>query len=452
MEEALTEGTEPTDGLGPWKEFLCRACGLIYNEGEGDEDSGLAPGTRFEDIPEDWSCPVCGVRKQDFEPYVRRTAAEQEAQDAPPAIVADEDGIVIVGAGIAGWSAAAAIRALDATTPITMVTQCSGDVYNKPELAIAFSRGMSPQKLCRERGADAARRLNVQLMPDTAAVGLSTRFKRLRTTRGTLPYKRLVLALGARSTLPGGLDPSLCWRINNLQAWSGLYRNLEGGAKSVVIIGAGMIGCEMAEDLAKAGHKISLLNLAGLPLHGLLPEPAAERLLAGLTGLGVDYHGGTKVSGVARDADGTMLVSRETGSSIRADHVIVAAGLAVQPRLIKTAGIEFLGGIVVDPSTLQTSAADVYALGDCVTILGAPCRFIEPISKQAEAIAATIAGLEHGGYQHRAPLIRLKTRCAPIVIEGSIMPQAEWRVVENTAETLVMEQWHEGQLRAKLVA
>ena len=48
--------------------YKCRACGYIYDPVEGDPDSGIAPGTLFEDIPNTWSCPVCGVRKEDFEP------------------------------------------------------------------------------------------------------------------------------------------------------------------------------------------------------------------------------------------------------------------------------------------------------------------------------------------------------------------------------------------------
>ncbi len=51
-----------------WMLFICRACGLIYDEAKGDADSGLAPGTRFADIPDDWACPLCGVTKSDFEP------------------------------------------------------------------------------------------------------------------------------------------------------------------------------------------------------------------------------------------------------------------------------------------------------------------------------------------------------------------------------------------------
>ena len=51
------------------KKYICIPCGYIYDPAEGDEDGGLAPGTAFEDIPEDWMCPVCGVSKEEFEPY-----------------------------------------------------------------------------------------------------------------------------------------------------------------------------------------------------------------------------------------------------------------------------------------------------------------------------------------------------------------------------------------------
>ncbi len=48
--------------------YVCTACGYVYDPEVGDPDSGIAPGTPFEDIPDDWVCPVCGVGKEDFEP------------------------------------------------------------------------------------------------------------------------------------------------------------------------------------------------------------------------------------------------------------------------------------------------------------------------------------------------------------------------------------------------
>ncbi len=53
-----------------FRKFICTLCGHIYDEIVGDPDSGLAPGTRFEDIPDDWMCPDCGVTKDMFELYV----------------------------------------------------------------------------------------------------------------------------------------------------------------------------------------------------------------------------------------------------------------------------------------------------------------------------------------------------------------------------------------------
>jgi rubredoxin len=51
------------------KKYICTVCGYVYDPAEGDPDGGIAPGTAFEDIPEDWVCPMCGVTKSDFEAY-----------------------------------------------------------------------------------------------------------------------------------------------------------------------------------------------------------------------------------------------------------------------------------------------------------------------------------------------------------------------------------------------
>ena len=46
--------------------YVCTLCGYVYDPAEGDPDGGIAPGTKFEDIPDDWSCPLCGASKADF--------------------------------------------------------------------------------------------------------------------------------------------------------------------------------------------------------------------------------------------------------------------------------------------------------------------------------------------------------------------------------------------------
>lgn len=49
------------------EKYICTVCGYIYDEALGDPDNGVAPGTKFEDIPDNWVCPLCGVPKSDFE-------------------------------------------------------------------------------------------------------------------------------------------------------------------------------------------------------------------------------------------------------------------------------------------------------------------------------------------------------------------------------------------------
>jgi len=57
------------------QKYKCTVCGYIYDPEKGDPDSGIEPGTAFEDIPEDWACPKCGAQKSDFEPVKQEAAA-----------------------------------------------------------------------------------------------------------------------------------------------------------------------------------------------------------------------------------------------------------------------------------------------------------------------------------------------------------------------------------------
>ena len=442
-------GIEPTDGLGPWRQYLCRACGLIYDEGEGDPDGGLAPGTRFDAIPDGWVCPVCGVGKVDFEPYVPRARAPAPA---PSVVRSRNPGIVIVGAGIAGWGVAEAVRALDGAVPITLVTACDGDRYHKPELSVALARGLSAEGLRREAGPAAAARLDVRLLARTAAVGLSPQSRRLRTTRGTLSYLGLALALGARPVRHPSLPPELAWAINDLAAWDGLHRALAGSPRRVAVVGTGLVGCELAEDLARAGHAVTLVGLAALPLADLLPGPACRRVAVGLSSLGIALLGGETVTGLSRLPTGATAVALASGGMIEADVVVSATGLATDTRLARAASLAFDRGIAVDPVSLCTSAPGIYALGDCVSFAGVPCRYVEPVAAQAEVIAHALLDRPHPGYRHAQPVVRLKTRSAPVVLRGLPQSGASWRVIEDGPNRLVMEQWLGDTLGARLVA
>lgn len=422
---AITHSTLADD---PWLQYICHACGYIYDEEQGDPDGGLPPGTRFADIPDGWACPLCGVTKNDFAPYVPpsmealRAQAKAQGSAAPATRRQADAGVLIVGAGRAGWQMAEALRALDAQCSITLVTDCSGDRYDKPQLSVAMAKHLPPERLVRETGAAAATRLNLRLLAHTHAVRVEPAATgsggMLRTTRGPLRYQHLVLAHGARAALPPGLPAALCWRINHLRAYQRLRAALGHTPRRVLIVGAGLIGCELANDLALGGHGITLLDTEALPLARCAGESRARELLAAWGKLPIQFVGGVRVASLdtlpAPTPDGALQLTTADGHQFTADQVIVAAGLQTPTRLAHSAGLAWDGGIAVTPAQLQTSVPGIHALGDCISIAGQTSRFIEPIARQACTIAAAIAGTGDVPYEPRPASIRVKTSSWPM--------------------------------------
>ena len=407
----------------PWEIFICRACGLLYDEAEGDADSGLPPGTRFADIPDDWACPLCGVGKADFEPYVAEAPLQKarKASATRPAAARHDAGTVIVGAGRAGWQMAQALRERDADMPITIVTSCSGDVYDKPMLSVAISRGIAPDRLARETAADAAMRLGVKLLAHTDAVRILPAARQLRTSRGTLRYRQLVLAHGAQARALPQLPASLCWHINHLQAYKKFRAFVGETPQRIAIVGAGLIGSELANDLALAGHQITLIDVADRPLAACAPAERSQQLLQAWKPLQITFAGGVHIAAVEQVAAGRGLaafreITTHCGRVFEVDHIIVAAGLQTPGRLANGAGLAWNNGIDVKADTLATSVECIHALGDCIAIDGRVSRFIEPIARQAQAIAAGITGGDARPYRLTPVPVRVKTSSLPFTV------------------------------------
>ena len=417
MNTALTHAAAAVQALAPYQQYICDACGYIYDEAEGDPDGGLPPGTRYADIPDDWACPLCGVTKADFTPYVAPTldALRANLVTSAPVAARGAAGVVIVGAGRAGWQMAEALRALDATLPITLVSGCAGDLYDKPLLSVAMARGLAPGAIAKETGQAAAARLQVRLLAHTQAVRICPDTRTLRTTRGPLKYDRLVLAHGAQAALPPALPAALCWRINHLAAYEKLRAALGDTARDVLIVGAGLIGSELANDLALGGHRVTLLDVQAAPLARWPAEQAGAPLLDAWKDLAIRFVGGVQVVQLEQVA-GRYRLTTVCGQRFAADQVVAAAGLQTPPRLAQSAGLTWHNGIAVDAATLRTSNEHIHAMGDCIAIDGQPSRFIEPIARQARAIAAVICGTAPAPYEPRAAVVRVKTTSRPLTL------------------------------------
>lgn len=437
----MDKNGNPTDGRGEWKQFLCRACGWIYDEKLGDPDGGLPAGTRFDDIPDDWECPLCGVTKRDFEPFIARNVAIVKPQVSP---TGDTGGLVVIGAGLAGWSVIEAVRALDPHYPITLITADSGDRYHKPQLSIAISQDKDAANLISQPATSESERLNIGLVANTFVLHIDTKNKQVRTTRGDFDYQSLVFAIGAKPALPKSLPPEFVWRINHVDMFAKLQKKLaDKPNQNVAIVGAGMIGTELAEDIVKAGHRVTLIDRNELPLAEILPIKASQIVKDALVRTDIDFLGGHTVSAIHKTADDQYVIEFvENDNTVIADEVVASTGLIVDGRLPQRAGVEFIPqqGIIVDSQTLQTSQAHIYAIGDCISIGGQACRFVAPLRQQADTIAHQVLHLVHEGYEHQPPIIRLKTKSVAVTVTGSPCKNTPWETRVDDGNTLIMQQ------------
>ena len=340
--------------------------------------------------------------------------------DAPQALP-----LAIVGAGLAAWTVVRELRKLDAQRRIVMLSSDSADFYAKPTLSNALAQERSADQLVTTPAAKMAETLQVQLLPHTQVLSLDTAARTLSYEDATgqarsLLYGDLVLATGADPIrLPmAGSAAAQVQSVNHLQDLARFHQVLGAAPKTVLVIGAGLIGCEFANDLLIGGYGVHVVDPSPRPLALLLPAAAGEQLQEALQGKGVTWHLGTTVQSLDSDASsGRLQATLADGSNLQVDAVLSAVGLRANTALAGAAGMACERGIVVD-AHLQTSAAHVYALGDCAQYASAGARvlpYVLPIMNAAKALAATLAGQPT---QLVFPLmpVAVKTPALPIVV------------------------------------
>ncbi len=290
--------------------------------------------------------------------------------------------LVVVGAGLAGWTTVREFRKLDTTTQVVLITQDSGDFYAKPSLSNAFAQKRTPAQLVTTPAEKMAQTLQVTLLAHTRVVAMEPASRTLHlealppagTAATTLTYHRLVLATGAapiRIPLQGDAADRVM-SVNSLDDFSKLFSALgpygasadssEKNSKRLVIMGAGLIGCEFANDLSLGGHCVHLVDPTPRPLAALMPPDASIALQTALHTLGVQFQMETTVASV-NHRDNEIEVTLANGTAIRADVVLSAIGLRADMGLAQAAGLQCDRGIVVD-NQLRTSDPRIYALGD----------------------------------------------------------------------------------------
>jgi rubredoxin---NAD+ reductase len=322
--------------------------------------------------------------------------------------------IVIIGSGLAGFNLIREIRKLDQMIPVTLVTQEPGYFYSKPMLSTAIAGNKSAEQLVSTPAENMAEQLQIRILSKTSVTAIHPDEQLLTTSSGSIPYSKLVLALGADQislALTGNAAHEVM-TVNDLEDYA-VFRQAIAGKKRVAIIGAGLIGCEFANDLVMGSYAVDVVDLAPHALGRLLPEPAAFALQEKLSEAGVRWHFGTTINAIERVGE-LLSIKLQNGTVIECDVVLSAVGLKPRLALAQATGIDTGIGIQVNRH-LETNIKNIYSLGDCAEVNGLVLPYVMPIMQAARALAPNLLGQETV-LSYPAMPIMVKTPALPTIV------------------------------------
>lgn len=280
---------------------------------------------------------------------------------------------IIIGGVAGGATAAARIRRADEKAEIILVEK--GPHISYANCGLPYYIGgviADKEKLFVQTPESFGRRFNIDVRINTEAISIDTKAKTvtLRRKDGSVideHYDRLLLSPGSSPVRPPfpGIDTEGIFTLRTVEDTFRIKDYLtQHCVKSSVVVGGGFIGLEMAENLVHAGSKVSIVEMAPQVM-APVDFSIASHVHRELLNKGVALHLNTAVEHFEKD-NGRIRVFFKSGESIVTDLVLLSIGVSPNTTLAKNAGIE-LGarGIKVD-KFLQTSAKDVYAVGDAI--------------------------------------------------------------------------------------
>ena len=322
--------------------------------------------------------------------------------------------VVIVGTGLAGYNLAREFRKLDSETPLLLITSDDGRSYSKPMLSTGFGKNKEADGLSMATPEAMAEQLKAQVRIHTRISGIDPGHKQLWIGEEAVPYRDLVLAWGAQTVqvpVEGDAQDAI-FPINDLEDYA-RFRAAAAGKRRVLILGAGLIGCEFANDLIAGGYEVDLVAPCEQVMPTLLHPAAAAAVQAGLESLGARFHLGPVLTRLQR-TDSGLEAHLSDGSVVPCDVVVSAIGLRPRIDMAAAAGIKVNRGIEVDRQ-LKTSHDNIYALGDCAEVDGLNLLYVMPLMSCARALAQTLAG-NTTAVSYGAMPITVKTPVCPLVV------------------------------------
>lgn len=384
---------------GPTPPEFCPICGAAATDFEPYEESSIAPvepsSTRWrclncgymhegDSAPD--MCTICGVGPEEFEHLPNAESGTGAPRQPIKA--------VIVGGGVAGVSAAEAIRDASEISKITLVSHEPRPPYYRLNLTRYLAGEIDTAALTIHE-ASWYNDNNIELLTGSRIVSFSADSQTVEMANGdTLHYDKLILAMGSHPFMPPipGIDLDGVFSLRTADDADAILARASGGFPCVCI-GGGILGMETAGALAKRGSDVTLLESHEWLMPRQLNKQAAAIVESHLSDIGVKLRKNSHTLELRGDTDAVSKVVLQDGDEIECGMVVICTGVRPNTHLARKAGLEVDRGIVVD-NHLTTSDPDVLAAGDVAEYNGTVYGIWGPSKFQG-----TIAGLNAVGIE-----------------------------------------------------
>ncbi|MEH3146018.1 MAG: FAD-dependent oxidoreductase [Methylobacterium frigidaeris] len=314
---------------------------------------------------------------------------------------AGKDGaVVIVGAGQAGFQAAASLREAGFAGSLTLVGDEPVAPYQRPPLSKAYLTGKVAADSVSLRPGSFYADHRIALQPGTPVVALDRHRRGAELASGErLAYDHLILATGARNRplpVPGADLPGVV-QLRTLAEAEDIRRRLDGAAR-VVVVGAGFIGLEFAAMAAARSIAVTVIEAADRVMARASSRPISDFVRETHEAAGIRFAFGAGVTRIVGEHGRAAAVETAGGDVLPADLVLIGIGVVPNVELARDAGLAVADGILVDRHLLTADPA-ISAIGNCaacpsVFADGAPTRIesVQNAVDQARCVAARLAG------------------------------------------------------------
>ncbi|REE75195.1 3-phenylpropionate/trans-cinnamate dioxygenase ferredoxin reductase subunit [Rhodococcus wratislaviensis] len=287
-----------------------------------------------------------------------------------PNLSAELSTVVIVGSGIAGASAAQTLRSEGFRGRVVLIGDEPAPPYRRPTVSKDFLSGATAAEKTTLKPDSFWEEREIELITGATAVGLDTGRKRLTLSSGeTLQFSALLLATGGKARRLDGVSGANVFTLRSMADADSLRASIRRTG-SLLVIGGGLIGCEVAATARSLGAEVTVLERDPALLSRIVP-PEVSTMIASLHAENdVDVCTDVALSSLDVSDDSSARAVADDGRSWNAGTVLVSVGTVPEVTLAVAAGLRVHNGITVD-GQFRTSADGVYAAGDAANIPGA---------------------------------------------------------------------------------